>query len=297
MMPAHEAAGRQASRRLRRVQLAPITDADVADVAEFLHVHHNSRVPWRLAFSAVPWSVQAPNHGFLLRDAGRVVGTLLALYSERLVAGRTERFCNLGSWCVLPDYRSSSLSLLDALLAQEEFHFTVLSPNEGSQEILAWLKFRPMNSSAVVVPHVPLPTPGRTLVVDYPPSIEKLLAPADLVLYRDHVRASAARHLVIVREARSCYVMYRESRHTSGARLAVLLRVSDPDVFHQALIPLTRHLLLRHGLVATIADLPLITRKPRLAITVQRRPRMYRSATLSPEQIDELYSELVCVPL
>ncbi|OKH69943.1 hypothetical protein EB72_26825 [Mycobacterium sp. SWH-M1] len=300
-MPVHEPSARPAGRARRSscpVQLGPITDEDAAEVAHFLQVHHNSRVPWLRAFSAVPWSVRAPNHGFMLRDAGRVVGTLLALYSERLVDGRMERFCNLGSWCVLPEYRSRSLALLEALLEQEAYHFTVLSPNEDSQEILAWFKFRPLNCSAVVVPHFPLPTPlHRTVIVTYPPSINKLLRSTDLTLYRDHARASAAHHLVIMRGGRTCYVMYRESRHTTGARTAVLLHVSDPDLFHQEVIPLTRHLLLRHGLVATVADLQLIGHKPRLAIGTQRRPRMFRSATLSPEQIDELYSELVCIPL
>ncbi len=63
----------------------------------------------------------------------RVVGVLLALYSERLVAGRLERFCNMGSWCVLPEYRGESMSLLNAMLAQEGFHFTSLSPpKEGA---------------------------------------------------------------------------------------------------------------------------------------------------------------------
>ena len=70
----------------------------------------------------------------MLRDGQRVVGTLLALYSERLVEGRLERFCNLTSWCVLPDYRSRSISLLTALLRQHGYHFTVLTPDVGPQE-------------------------------------------------------------------------------------------------------------------------------------------------------------------
>src|SRR6478735_810308 len=103
------------------VELTPITDADVAAVADFLHANHNDRVPWALSCSAAPWKVEAPNHGFMLRDGQRVVGTLLALYSERLVAGRVERFCNMGSWCVLPDYRSRSILLVKALLAQDGY--------------------------------------------------------------------------------------------------------------------------------------------------------------------------------
>ncbi|MGH3580624.1 MAG: hypothetical protein ACRDUB_03500, partial [Mycobacterium sp.] len=91
------------------VELTPITDGDVAAVAEFLHANHNDSVPWAQSCAAVPWKGEAPNRGFMLRDDHRVVGTLLALYSERLMEGRVERFCNMGSWCVLPDYRSRSL--------------------------------------------------------------------------------------------------------------------------------------------------------------------------------------------
>ena len=49
-------------------------------------------------------------------------------------AGRVARFCNLTSWCVLPDYRSPSISLLTALLRQGGYHFTVLTPDVGPQE-------------------------------------------------------------------------------------------------------------------------------------------------------------------
>ena len=74
----------------------------------------------------LPWKMNAPNHGFMLRDGQRVVGALLAFYSERLVAGRVEQFCNMGAWCVLPAYRSHSIRLLIAMLAQEGYHFTCL---------------------------------------------------------------------------------------------------------------------------------------------------------------------------
>ena len=279
------------------VELTPITDADVPAVAEFLCANHNDRVPWELSCSAAPWKVEAPNHGFMLRDGQRVVGTLLALYSERLVAGRVERFCNLGSWCVLPDYRSRSISLLNALLAQEGYNFTILSPDEGPQEILAWLRFRFLDTSAALIPHLPWPTPpGRTRVSADPDVIERTLAGTELELYRDHAQTLAAHHLVLIRGQDSCYVMYREFRYKGVPMFAIILHVSNPDLFHRALIPLTRHLLVRHGLVATLAELRIIEHKPRLSFKLNDRPKMYRSSSLEPGQIDYLYSELVCVP-
>lgn len=280
------------------IQPVPITDADVSEVSDFLRNNHDDRVFWTRAFSDVPWTVDAPNHGFMLRDERRIVGTLLALYSQRLMAGRMERFCNLGSWCVLPEYRSRSISLLDAILAQEGYHFTVLSPNEASQEVLAWLKFRFLDTSAALVPNLPWPTlPGATRVSADPADIERTLSGIELEVYRDHVKALAARHLVLTRGQESCYVMYRESRHRGGAVVAIILCVSNPDLFHRALRPLTRHLLTRHGLVATVAEVRIIGHEPSFSFKVNRRPKMYRSASLEPGQIDELYSELVCVPL
>jgi hypothetical protein len=56
------------------VELTPITDADVTAVADFLHANYKDRIPWALSCSAMPWKVEAPNHGFMLRDGQRVVG-------------------------------------------------------------------------------------------------------------------------------------------------------------------------------------------------------------------------------
>ncbi len=278
-------------------ELTPITDADVAAVADFLHANFNDRIPWALSCSAVPWKVEAPNYGFMLRDGQRVVGALLALYSERLVAGRVERFCNIGTWYVLPGYRSRSISLLTALLAQQGYHFTVLTPGEGPQEILAWLRFRFLDTSAALVPNLPWPTlPGRTRISADPDVIERTLAGTELEIYHDHAQALAAHHLVLIRGQDSCYVMYREFRYKDVPAFAIVLHVSNPDLFHRAVIPLTRHLLVRHRLVATLAELRIIEHKPHLSFKLNFGRKMYRSASLEPGQIDYLYSELVCVP-
>ncbi len=276
------------------VELMPITDADIADVADFLRANMNPKVPWDRA-CVPPWKVDAPNHGFMLRDGQRVVGVQLAFYSERLVTGRAERFCNLGAWNVLPEFRFHSLRLMMAVLAQGSHHFTSFTPMDRTGAILARLKFRPLDTSAALVPNLPWPTlPGRTRISDEPDVIEKTLAGAELELYRDHAQALAVHHHVLIRGRDSCYIMYREAQ-SRGLLCAVLLHVSNPDLFHRALLPLTRHLLLRHRLVATLGELRIIGHRPRLSVKRNVGPKMYRSASLEPGQIDDLYSELVCV--
>jgi hypothetical protein len=278
------------------VELAPITDADVSAVADFLHADYDARIPWARACSAVPWKVEAPNHGYVLRDQQRIVGALLAIYSERLVAGRVERFCNLGTWYVVPAYRSHGIRLPIALLAQNGYHFTALSPSDTVVSIHSRLKFRSLDTSAALIPNLPWPSlPGRTRISTDPDVIENTLAGTELELYRDHAQALAARHVVLIRGQDFCYVMYRETRR-KGIPLAAILHVSNPELFHRAVILLTRHLLIRHRLLATIAELRLIGHRPPLSFKVTSGHKMYRSDSLAPDQIDDLYSELVCIP-
>jgi hypothetical protein len=278
------------------VDLSPITDADIAAVADFLHVNYNDRIPWARSLLAGPWKVEAPNHGFVMHDGQRILGAYLAFYSERLVAGRVERFCDLGTWYVLPEFRFHSIRLIQALLAQDGYHFTSLTPNDKVASILTRFGFRPLDTSAALIPNLPWPTsPGRTTISATPDVIENTLTGTELELYHDHAQAPAARHIVLVRGSDSCYVMYREST-LRAVPLAVIVHVSNLQLFHRAILPLTRHLLVRHRLLATVAELRIIGPRPSLSFKVPPYPKMYRSASLEPGQIDDLYSELVCVP-
>ena len=111
------------------VELSPITDADIAAVADFLRVNYKDRIPW--VIMAGPWKVDAPNHGFMLHDGQRIVGAHTAFYSERLVAGIAERFCDLGTWYVLP------VEWREAYAAGDRDRTFVVSP-ESYTEGLLW---------------------------------------------------------------------------------------------------------------------------------------------------------------
>jgi hypothetical protein len=305
------------------VEITPITDTDTAAVAHFLHRNLNNRLSasdWIDAMS-VPWKTEAPNYGFMLRDGQRVVGVYLAFYSERTVAGRTERFCNLASWSVLPEFRAHSIRLLKALLAQDGYHFTDLAPTGNVIPLNARLKFRFLDTSAVIVPNLPWPTlPRRTKISADPDVIASTLTGAELEFYRDHAQAAAARHIVLMRGGDSCYVMFRRRWWRGLPVFATILHVSNPELFRRATGQLTRHLLVRHRVPITLAELRIVGRRPRYSVPLSHPkalpsrhdswlsrtyasryhgtipPKMYRSPSLEPAQVDDLYSELVCVP-
>jgi hypothetical protein len=278
------------------IRVSPISGADVGAVAEFLHANLNSRVSadaWASAMD-VPWKVDAPNHGFMLIEDGAVVGAYLAFYSERVVDGRPERFCNLGAWCVLPDRRFHSVKLLKALLAQEGYHFTDLSPSGSVVPINTRLKFEFLDTATALMPNLPWPGLGR--VTSDPAVIDRTLTGHDLEIYRDHAHTAAAHHVLLRRGGDWCYVLFRRDRRKNLPLFASVLYVSNPALFRRMSRSFARHLLLRHGIPATFVETRVAGHRPGLSIMLRSpRRKMFKSDRLAPEQIDYLYSELVCV--
>jgi hypothetical protein len=290
----------RAARRSGSVEVKPIAPADVKRVAKFLHQHMNARVAedaWASAMD-VSWGVDKPNSGFMLLDGDTVVGAYLAFYSERDVDGASEPVCNLGAWCVLPEHRFRSLRLLRALLAQDGYSFTDFSASGSVIPLNSRLGFESLNTATRLVPNLPWPGRSGRLVISADPGlIGRTLTGRDLQLYRDHAGAGAARHLVLIRGAKWCYLIFRKDRRKGLPLFASILYVSDRELLQEVARPLASHLLIRHGAMCTLAEERIVGRW-RLPSWPLRsaRPKMFRSSRLKAAQVDYLYSELVCVP-
>jgi hypothetical protein len=282
-----------------RTAVAPIAKRDIGRVGEFLHKNLNSRISamgWSQAVLP-PWPADSPNHGFMLQDDGAIVGVYLAFYSERTIAERNERFCNLAAWCVMPKYRLHGLKLLNALLGQPGYHFTDLSPSGNVIPLNERLGFRHLDTTTALMPNLPWPTlPGRHRVSSEPAVIESVLAGSQLKIYRDHRDARAAKHLVMIHRGERCYVIFRRDRRKALPLFASVLHVSNPSLFMRMAGVFGRHLLLRHGIPLTLSELRIVGGQPAGSFRLRSsRPKMFKSDSLRPEQIDNLYSELVCV--
>lgn len=275
------------------VELRPITDSDADRVARFLHGSMDSSVSteeWRELID-VPWEFERPNSGFMLIDGDEVVGAYLAFYSERRLNGHTERFCDLGSWCVMPAYRIHSLSLLKALLAQDGYHFTDLTPDQTVIAINERLGFRRLGGRTALVPNLPWPSlPGRILISSDPEVIERTLDGGDRRIYRDHAGREMVRQVVLQYGEERCHLVFRRDRRL-GLRRALLLHVSNPELYRRLVRPLSRHLLVRHGTVLQQVERCIVERPPRPSIHVRPPHRMMLSPGDHP-RIDYLYSEL-----
>jgi hypothetical protein len=192
--------------------------------------------------------------------------------------------------------QAASLKLLKALLAQAGYHFTDLSPSGNVVPINKRLKFRTLDTATVLVPNLPWPTRRGRRVSARPALIRHALMGADLERYLDHAEAPAARHVVLIDRDESCHVVFRRDRRKGLHLFASILYVSNARVFRRMVRPLLSHLLLRHGVLATLAELRVVGDRPPLSVPLSRpRPKMFRSDSLRPDEIDYLYSELVCL--
>jgi hypothetical protein len=277
------------------VELSPIGDAQVDQVADFLHRELNPRVTvegWSKGIS-VQWVPDAPNHGFMLIEDGKVVGANIAFYSEREINGRYERFCNLGALCVVELRRTHAIRLVRAVLRQPGYHFTDLSPSGNVIELNRRLGFESLDTSTALQINWPaLPTSSVRLITDLD-DIERRLCGRDLQIFRDHRDSPAARHLLLMSGADLCYVIGRRDRRKRLPVFVSVLYVSNAELFRRSARQIAHHLLLHGRALATLLETRLTGQPLPGAIPLgSARPKMFKSSTLEPANIDYLYSEL-----
>ena len=278
------------------VELRPIGDGQVDQVADFLHRELN---PW-VASEAwakgldVHWVEDAPNHGFMLVEDGAVVGANIAFYSEREISGRRERFCNLGALCVLDSRRAHAIRLVRAILRQPGYHFTDFSPSGSVIELNRRLGFQSLdNSTALQINWPVIPRRSVTLITDEV-EIERRLSGRNLQIFRDHRGSTAAHHLLVTSGEELCYVISRRDRRKRLPVFFSILYVSNPELFSRSTQRIAHHFLLHDRALATLLERRITGHPPPKGSIPLRhaRQKMFKSPYLPPADIDYLYSEL-----
>jgi hypothetical protein len=286
---------------MARPQIEAVTAANLDEFCGFLAENLNSAMApaqFRQGLTRA-WHVEPPNHGFLVRAEGRIVGGIGAIYAQRPVQGRPERFCNITGWCVLESHRAQSMRLAMAVIAQPGWHFTDFSPTKVVGSMLSFLKFQPMDERRAVLPNLPWLSLGGFRVLDESADIERELTRDGgdaLQAWLDHQDLPWLRFALVGRPSQWCLIVYKRGRF-KGLPAANVLHVGDSRAFTAGWRVLGAHLLAR-GMVSTHVDLRLIGSAPSPArIRSGFNAKMVLSGTLSAAEIDVLYSESVAMDL
>lgn len=283
------------------VTLHPILADDAERVSRFLHEHLNPRVSpsaWRHAILTTWPGIEPPNHGFMLVSGTSVVGANLAFYSSRQIDGSTRRVCNLAALCVKDEFRAQTLRLIRALLKQQNYTFTDLSPSGNVITIDERLGFERLDTTTLARPNLVGFGRSDATVVTEVGEIEGLLTGEDLRVFLDHRDCAAARHVVLQAAGRRCYVIFRIDKRKRLRTFASLLHVSDPGLYLTYGAVLGPYFVRRHRALVTLVESRLLggaEPHSRMWRRLAGRPKMFKSGQLVASQIDYLYSELTCV--
>lgn len=284
--------------------LRELRDADLPAAGRFLTQHLNPGVPeaeWT-RYLTPSWPDAGDVRGYLLEGPDGIVGLQAVFASERDLGSARVSVRNLGALCVAPDYRSQALRLVRAALGSSpDCVFTDLSPSGAVIALNERLGFTHLDTRTALVAPCPWPRVlswggARARVVSDPSRIRLRLSPPEVRILDDHGTAAAAHHVLLEGAGRSCYVMFRRDRRKGLNVFASILHVSDPEALRVLMPALTRHLLRRHRVVATLAELRIVKHRPVASLLLAKaRPKMVRNRTGRPVEVDYLYSELTCV--
>lgn len=278
-------------------KVSSITVEHLAEVGVFLHENLNRRfTPQRWVESVShAWAARAPNYGMQLRDGQRLVGVFLAIYSDQVINGSSERFCNPHSWCVLESHRRHGIGLVLQLVRQTGYHFTMFTPNPKVTEVFRGLKFKDLDNWVFVYPNLPS---WRSLLagsfaVSKPEQIAAHLSGTSLAEYHAHRNIPWLRFAAFGDAGRACLVIYKPIR-LKRLPVAWLMHVSDPTLFATHGGVLRQHLLLQGFAALRVEERWLPPARGGLALRMQRgQPKLFMSKTLDQKHIRDVYSELM----
>lgn len=236
------------------------------------------------------WGSDEKHVGFILEENGQAVGYLGTLFSVREINGRIEKFCNLNCWIVKEEYRSEGLPLLFQVLKMKDVTVTNFTGNRVAS-ILRKFDFKVLDKTLKILLPIPAFGDGCELIFDYA-RIASLLDAQNRKAFEDH---REFKYLFVLLKAKDG-ISLLSFKKVKRKQLPVLELhyLSGRDVFLKHIRHVLLSLCMRTGAVGLMVGEHLLGGGSiPISITIpQRQMRLFRSTTVSIEEMDTMYSEL-----
>jgi len=278
------------------VQKATIDLFDrIYPLIEYFDMEEMNRESW-LQLLSKRWFPEHDHFGYVLMEDEQVVGFLGVFFYQRNIDGNQHDLCSFFCWHVLEEYRKESLLLLRPVLNRKDMTITSLTPSPGASVIWDRFKFKELECQVMIFPLLPLLSLRNDIeLITDPDLIKSQLTGEDKKIFADHAFPSCCHLLLSHREKKEyCYLLYNRVRK-KGLHFTQVCFISNRALFARAFARLQWFFFKQHRTIFTIIDKRLIAGSnpgPGFSYTL-RYPRRYFSDTLQPEQIDNLYAELL----
>ena len=255
---------------------------------------------WRNVFDYA-WDLGEGHCGYALLDGGKVVGMLGMVFSERQIDGAIKKFCNLHTWWVREDHRGRSLALLRPILKLDEYTITHFTPCDTVRAVTKRLGFKTLNSQLrILLPGGFFrrgPASDEAAVVYDETAIEEILKDQDRKILLDH-RPYRPGNLLVDDGHDYCYVLYT---YVVRHRLPYchIQYISNKHIFAKYETAIRALLLRRHRVKFVVIDdriFPDMRFRSSFKFWAPAHA-LYKSSDVLPEQIDNLYSDIVFLRL
>jgi hypothetical protein len=266
---------------MSKISVQKVEQASLPSILPLLSEHDPSVSAelWSALFRPA-WAPVESFCGYGLFDGEEAVGFLGAVFSQRVFDGQVEKLCNLTTWVVKPQYRAHSISLLLPFFKLKDHTLVDLSPTGGVVAICKRLGFQTLDSS----------------IVHDRVAIAERLDADERRLLADHTAYNHCRHLLVEAKGQRCYVVYT-CISRAPLRYGYIQHISNLPLFAQYNLAIRQQIAQTAAARLVVVDarlvqgvnLPLCWDLPVEVI------RLYRSTRLKPEQIDNLYSELIAL--
>ncbi len=291
----------------KKIKVEKVTADDFEQVYPLFKGFNNpdiSRDEWKNLFTH-QWNNKENYLGYKLVDGNQAVGFVGYIFSERMIRGRLEKFCNISSWIVKKEYRHLSIQLLFPLRELNDCTVTSFTPGVTPYKAPTKLfAFKLLDHHETILPILPL-APSilkkRCKIIanspNQPQKIVEFLPDYEKQIFRDHANFDC-NHLVVATNQGQSYMIFKKvyRRHLPFAKLYYS---GDLDLFLTHL----KELRLRIPLVLKTIGLVIdsrFTQNNRFHFSKNKAffmPMAYRSKRLQPHEIDYLYSEFFLLGL
>lgn len=243
------------------------------------------------------WDKQEEYCGYALFDNEKVVGFLGLIFSERIINNHQEKFCNINTWFVKEEYRDYSLSLMMPIVKLKDYTLTDLSPSRAVCRLSQRLGFQELDSQVIIIFPFKLwlnnfkikdyqITQDQKLILTY-------LHHEDQKILADHQKYQCD-HLLLSLGDNYCYLLYTNHHH-EVITYSHIQYVSDCKIFAQYSDVICQAIVQKNKTRLVVIDKRMV-KNLNIPFSIEspfKLPRLYKSSTLKPENIDNLYSEII----